>query len=264
MERIKAAFSLENNPYRKWILRRYENIEARAATLDDQALAQEILKYDKNFRNTLLIGSLGVANYYGLLVLSGRYGEKAPLIVLMSAGPAFLAISAMSATRGIIRQEERQIFENEERKRAVIDFAKNTKFSQPVAELLGGGEVDATRYVGRERDSVKVGVAAFFVNSLDLLRERTHNPSQVQKDDVLAAANEVIHDSRIAFVKASTETLLHPEDMHIIDGVQRGREIAYHSVNFGPPINYDLFNFTHSLRSLKNPLLEKVADWLEP
>lgn len=89
--------------------RHYQKFEDHVASLTQAELEAEIAKYRRlEPAATLIIASLGLADWFGIIhTLDLR--EVNPFGVALSAGPVALTISAMSATRGIVRTEELNI-----------------------------------------------------------------------------------------------------------------------------------------------------------
>lgn len=91
----------------------YQRVENHVASLTLPELEAEIARYQKlEPAATLIIGSLALADHAGIIALLTQH-EIDPFPIAVSAGPSALTIGLVSATRGIVRNEELKILEND-------------------------------------------------------------------------------------------------------------------------------------------------------
>lgn len=261
---LETGTEIVMGPYSRFIQKHYEEVRAKAASTSDIELARAILWYKKlEPRSTVVIAGLGLADFWGLLEVIGRYDLLPTFAVALSAGPAAMAISAMSATRGIVRGEERMIFEEEQKGRVVAEVETRLGCSNEVAEFLGGGEYDAFRSAGGEPDSVGVGISAFFLDTAIRLSRKNAHPALWNRDDVLKAMGEHLQEATHALEMAQEEFAPDSEVMKIARGVLRGRTIANEAVVNGGPVSHDLLDLGREWQGKDSRVLQRIGAWIE-
>lgn len=89
----------------------YEMFTAEAKSLSDKELVVKRGRYNHAKRNTVVITTLGLgAAASGVLVLGPHLSGE---VLLLSSGPTALGICLVGPTRGIVRESEKDILNEE-------------------------------------------------------------------------------------------------------------------------------------------------------
>ena len=117
LETVQNTLSRINQsegPIKRFYNAHYQKIEVTAAQLSDNDLVKRIVRYKKaEPLNTFLITGLGVTDAYLLAELASHSPNLHPLVLPLLAGPVALGIGLIGPHRGMVRDEEKKIYQQE-------------------------------------------------------------------------------------------------------------------------------------------------------
>ena len=109
---LQAKLARSDNPI-SWLSpkRHYAKFEETVSGLSDEELKEERARYNHNTRNDLTITGLAVTAELSAAAVIAPHVD--PRVILFSAGPAAAAACLVGITRGIIRDGEKGILQEE-------------------------------------------------------------------------------------------------------------------------------------------------------
>lgn len=121
---LKSKLAISDNPI-SWLTPKQHYAEFRRTVfgLSREKLETEITRYGHNTRNKLTITGLAVAAELGGAAIAAPNVD--PVVLLVSAGPMALVASFVGITRGILRDVEKGILQEEiDGRRGIISSEK--------------------------------------------------------------------------------------------------------------------------------------------